>query len=46
MKPNGFAAVPILDDDGGYVGTLSTSDLLWFLDNAPDTPSAPDDEKQ
>lgn len=31
MKPNGFAAVPILDDDGGYVGTLSTSDLLWFL---------------
>lgn len=31
MKPNGFAAVPILDDDGGYVGTLSTSDLMWFL---------------
>ena len=31
MKPNGFAAVPILDDDGGYVGTLSTSDLIWFL---------------
>jgi CBS domain-containing protein len=31
MKPNGFAAVPILDDDGCYVGTLSTSDLMWFL---------------
>lgn len=31
MKPNGFAAVPILDDEGGYVGTLSTSDLMWFL---------------
>ena len=23
MKPNGFAAVPVLDDDGGYVGTLT-----------------------
>ncbi len=31
MKPNGFAAVPILDDDGCYVGMLSTSDLMWFL---------------
>jgi len=31
MKPNGFSAVPILDDDGRYVGTLSTSDLMWFL---------------
>ena len=34
LKPNGFAAVPILDDDGGYVDTLSTSDLLWFLIDA------------
>ena len=32
MKPNGFGAVPILDDDGCYAGTLSTSDLLWYLD--------------
>jgi len=31
MKPNGFAAVPILDDEGCYAGTLSTSDLMWFL---------------
>jgi len=31
MKPNGFSAVPILDDDGFYVGTLSTSDLMWFV---------------
>ncbi len=31
MKPNGFAAVPIIDDDGCYVGTLSTNDLMWFL---------------
>lgn len=31
MKPNGFGSVPILDDDGGYVGTLSTGDLMWHL---------------
>lgn len=31
MRPNGFSAVPILDDSGRYVGTLCTSDLLWFL---------------
>jgi predicted transcriptional regulator len=31
MKPNGYSAVPILDDDGGFVGTLSTSDLMWHL---------------
>jgi CBS domain-containing protein len=31
MKPNGFGSVPILDDEGGYVGTLSTGDLMWHL---------------
>ncbi|HTA88825.1 MAG TPA: CBS domain-containing protein [Polyangiaceae bacterium] len=31
MKPNGFGSVPILDDDGGYAGTLSTGDLMWHL---------------
>ncbi|MEO8903864.1 MAG: CBS domain-containing protein [Polyangiaceae bacterium] len=31
MRPNGFSAVPILDDEGCYVGTLSTSDLIWYL---------------
>ena len=31
MKPNGFSAVPILDDNGCYAGTLSTSDLMWYL---------------
>jgi CBS-domain-containing membrane protein len=34
MKPNGFGSVPILDDDGGYVGTLSTGDLMWHLMHA------------
>lgn len=31
MKPNGFGAVPVLDDEGCYAGTLSTSDLMWYL---------------
>jgi len=37
MKPNGFGSVPILDDDGGYVGTLSTGDLMWHLMEAGGT---------
>lgn len=37
MKPNGFGSVPILDDDGGYVGTLSTGDLMWHLMEAGPT---------
>jgi CBS domain-containing protein len=36
MKPNGFAAVPVLDDEGGYVGTLTEGDILWHLLDAPD----------
>ncbi len=31
MRPNGFAAVPLLDDAGGYVGTLTEGDVLWHL---------------
>lgn len=36
MKPNGFAAVPLLDDEGGYVGTLTEGDILWHLLDAAD----------
>src|SRR5690242_2655181 len=31
MGPYGFTAVPILDDEGRYVGTLTHRDLLWHL---------------
>lgn len=31
MKPNGYTAVPLLDDSQRYVGSLSTGDLLWYL---------------
>ena len=37
MKPNGFGSVPILDEDGCYFGTLSTSDLIWYLVEAGDS---------
>jgi len=36
MRPNGFAAVPVLDDEGGYVGTLTEGDILWHLLDSPD----------
>jgi CBS domain-containing protein len=34
MRPNGYAAIPILDDQGGYVGTLTEGDVLWHLFDA------------
>jgi CBS domain-containing protein len=37
MRPNGYTAVPILDDDGGYVGTLTEGDVLWHLLEARDS---------
>lgn len=33
MKYHGYSAVPILDDDGRYAGTLTEGDLLWKLRN-------------
>jgi len=31
IKPTRFSAIPILDREGHYVGTLSEGDLLWFI---------------
>ena len=31
IRPNGYAAVPVLNEDGGYVGTLTEGDILWHL---------------
>lgn len=28
-----YSALPILDRDGGYVGTLTEGDILWFLES-------------
>jgi CBS domain-containing protein len=31
MHPHSFSAVPILNDHGEYVGTLTEGDALWYL---------------
>jgi CBS-domain-containing membrane protein len=30
-----YTAIPIIDNEGKYVGTLSEGDLLWKLKNTP-----------
>ena len=34
MEKHRHSAVPLLDPDGGYAGTLTEGDLLWHLRNA------------
>lgn len=36
IEYNGYTAIPILDDKGRYVGTLTEGDLLRKLKNTPD----------
>lgn len=35
MEYHQYASVPIIDDDGKYVGVLTESDLLWKMKNTP-----------
>jgi CBS domain-containing protein len=35
MEYHRFTAVPILDGEGRYVGTLTEGDLLWHLKSTP-----------
>lgn len=35
MEHHRYTAVPILDNDGGYAGTLTEGDLLWHMKNNP-----------
>lgn len=35
MEFHRFAAVPIIDDHGRYVGTLTEGDMLWKIKNTP-----------
>lgn len=32
LKKHKFSSVPILNDDGNYLGTVKEGDLLWFLE--------------
>lgn len=34
MERYGYTAIPIIDKDGKYVGTLTEGDLLWKLKNS------------
>ncbi len=36
MEHHGYTAIPIIDRNGKYVGTLTEGDLLWKLKNTPD----------
>lgn len=35
MEYHRYTAIPILDEDGHYIGTLTEGDLLWKLKNTP-----------
>lgn len=35
LEQHHYTAIPIIDNDGKYVGTLSEGDLLWKLRNTP-----------
>lgn len=36
MEYHRYTAVPIIDDKGKYVGTITEGDLLWKLKNTPE----------
>jgi CBS-domain-containing membrane protein len=36
MEYHSYTAIPLIDDKGIYVGTLTEGDLLWKLKNTPE----------
>ena len=36
MEYHRYSSVPLVDETGNYVGTLTEGDLLWKLKNTPD----------
>lgn len=36
MEHHGYTAIPLIDREGKYVGTLTDGDLLWKLKNTPE----------
>lgn len=36
MERHGYTAVPMIDKEGRYIGTLTEGDLLWKLKNTPE----------
>ncbi|HSP47533.1 MAG TPA: CBS domain-containing protein [Clostridiaceae bacterium] len=35
MEHHGYNAIPIIDEKGRYIGTLTEGDLLWKIKNTP-----------
>ncbi|MEK8127288.1 CBS domain-containing protein [Paenibacillus filicis] len=35
LESHHYTAIPIIDNEGKYIGTLSEGDLLWKLKNTP-----------
>lgn len=35
MEFHRYTAVPVLSDEGHYIGTITEGDLLWFFKNTP-----------
>ena len=35
MEYHRYSAIPLIDDEGKYVGTITEGDLLWKLKNTP-----------
>lgn len=36
MEHHGYTAIPLIDKQGKYVGTLTEGDILWKLKNTPE----------
>ncbi len=36
MEYHGYTAIPLIDSQGKYVGTLTEGDILWKLKNSPE----------
>ncbi|MFC4778325.1 CBS domain-containing protein [Paenibacillus sp. GCM10023252] len=36
MEYHRYTAVPLIDENGGYAGTVTEGDLLWYMKNRPD----------
>ncbi|OBR66652.1 hypothetical protein A7K91_07290 [Paenibacillus oryzae] len=36
MEHHRYSAVPILNSEGGYYGTVTEGDLLWFMKSRPE----------
>ncbi len=31
MQYHGYSSVPVLDNDGKYIGAITTGDILWYI---------------